>query len=77
MPHFYVLLGFTRKNPGTLLILEFYAVLIFEFGGYVFEMLYPCVLELNKIYLFLARLFVIEESFTKQNELSLLEGILI
>ena len=77
MPHFYVLLRFTRENPITGLILEFYAMLIFVFGGHNFEMLNLCVLEVYEINLFLARLFVIKESFTEQYKLSLLERIFI
>jgi len=52
-------------------------VLIFEFGGHVFEMLYPCVLQLYEIDLFLAWLFVIKEPFTEQDKLPLLERIFI
>lgn len=40
-------------------------------------MLYPCVLELYEIDLFLAWLFVIKESFTEQDKLPLLERIFI
>ena len=40
-------------------------------------MLYPCVLELYEIDLFLAWPFVIIEAFTEQDKLPLLERIFI
>lgn len=77
VPHFYVLLGFARENPVTCLILEFYTMLILVFGRHILEVLYPRILELDEVDLFLARFLVVKEPFTEQNELSLLERILV
>ena len=75
MPLLQVIFIVTSEDPAARLILEFYAMLEFEMGWDISKILYPGILELYEIYLFVALFFVVKDHLTEHNELPFLKRV--